>query len=173
MGPKRFDEIEALKAQAVAARTYAFAHRGQFEAEGYDLCATPKCQVYAAPSAEDPLSTAAVDATRGLVLAHDGQFADALFVSTCGGVTENVENVFSGGPVPYLVSVDCGELADRGGRGRDRAARETAPVRGRRSSGGATFCAATRRSKAAARAAASRRRRSSRECRSARRRRRG
>ena len=39
-----------------------------------------------------------------------GQFADALFVSTCGGVTENVENVFSGGPVPYLVSVECGEL---------------------------------------------------------------
>jgi stage II sporulation protein D len=111
MGPKRFDALEGLKAQAVAARTYALAHRGQFEAEGYDICATPKCQVYAGLSAEDPLSTAAVDATRGLVLAYQCQFADALFISTCGGVTENVENVFSGGPVPYLVSVDCGELA--------------------------------------------------------------
>ena len=111
MGPKRFDEVEALKAQAVAARTYALAHRGQFEAEGYDLCATPKCQVYSGLSAEDPLSTAAVDATRGLVLASAGHFADALFVSTCGGRTENVENVFGEPPAPYLVSVECGELA--------------------------------------------------------------
>ncbi len=111
MGPKRFDAIEALKAQAVAARTYALAHRGQFEAEGYDICATPKCQVYGGVTVEDPLSSAAVDGTRGLVLAYQGQIADALFVSTCGGVTENVENVFSGGPVPYLVSVACGELA--------------------------------------------------------------
>ncbi len=111
MGPKRFDAIEALKAQAVAARTYAFAHRGQFETEGYDICPGPKCQAYGGAASEDPLSTAAVDGTRGLVLAYDGRFADALYVSTCGGVTENVENVFSGGPVPYLVSVECGELA--------------------------------------------------------------
>jgi stage II sporulation protein D len=110
MGPRRFNEIEALKAQAVAARTYALAHRGQFEAEGYDLCATPKCQVYAGRDAEDPLSSAAVDATRGMVLAHEGRFADALFVSTCGGRTENVENVFGETPVPYLVSVECAEL---------------------------------------------------------------
>lgn len=111
MGPKRFDELEGLKAQAVAARTYALAHRGQFESEGYDLCATPKCQVYGGFSVEDPLSTAAIDATRGLVLGFQGRFADALFVSTCGGRTENVENVFGETPVPYLVSVDCGELA--------------------------------------------------------------
>jgi stage II sporulation protein D len=110
MGPKRFDAIEALKAQAVAARTYALAHRGQFEAEGYDICATPKCQVYGGVPVEDPLTQAAVDGTRGLVLAYEGKYADALFVSTCGGRTENVENVFSGGPVPYLVSVACGEL---------------------------------------------------------------
>jgi stage II sporulation protein D len=111
MGPKRFDELEALKAQAVAARTYALAHSGEFEAEGYDICATPKCQVYSGLSAEDPLSTAAVDATRGLVLASGGKIADALFVSTCGGQTENVENVFGQSPQPYLVSVPCGELA--------------------------------------------------------------
>jgi stage II sporulation protein D len=110
MGPKRYDEVEALKAQAVAARTYALAHRGQFETEGYDLCATPKCQVYAGLTAEDPLSSGAVDATRGLVLASGGAFADALFISTCGGQTENVENVFTGESAPYLVSVDCGEL---------------------------------------------------------------
>ncbi len=111
MGPKRYDEVEALKAQAVAARTYAMAHRGQFQSEGYDLCATPKCQVYGGASVEDPLSTAAVDATRGLALGFDGKFADALFISTCGGRTENVENVFGETPVPYLVGVECGELA--------------------------------------------------------------
>jgi stage II sporulation protein D len=110
MGPKRYDALEALKAQAVAARTYAFAHRGQFDGEGYDLCATMKCQVYSGLGAEDPLSNAAVDATRGLVLASGGRYADALFVSTCGGRTENVENVFGEDPVPYLVSVPCGEL---------------------------------------------------------------
>jgi stage II sporulation protein D len=111
MGPKRYDEIEALKAQSVAARTYALAHRAQFEAEGYDLCATPKCQVYAGLDGEDPLSNGAVDATRGLVIASAGTFADALFVSTCGGRTENVENVFVGEGAPYLISVECGELA--------------------------------------------------------------
>jgi stage II sporulation protein D len=110
MGPRRYDEVEALKAQAIAARTYALAHRGQFEGEGYDLCATPKCQVYAGLSAEDPLSTAAVESTRGLILAHDGHFADALFVSTCGGRTENVENIFGEPAEPYLVGVECGEL---------------------------------------------------------------
>jgi stage II sporulation protein D len=56
------------------------------------------------------LTNGAVDATRGLVLASAGTFADALFISTCGGRTENVENVFVGGPAPYLVSVECGEL---------------------------------------------------------------
>jgi stage II sporulation protein D len=111
MGPRRYDEVEALKAQAVAARTYALAHRGQFESEGYDLCATPRCQVYSGLSVEDSLSSAAVEATRGLVLAHDGHFADALFVSTCGGRTENVENVFGEPAAPYLVSVECGELS--------------------------------------------------------------
>ena len=111
MGPKRYDELEALKAQAIAARTYAYAHRGQFEAEGYDICATAKCQVYSGLSAEDPLSNSAVDTTRGLVLAYQGRFADALFVSTCGGRTEDVENVFAGAAEPYLVSVECGELS--------------------------------------------------------------
>ncbi len=111
MGPRRYDELEALKAQTVAARTYALAHRGQFETEGYDLCGTARCQVYSGLSVEDPLSNAAVEATRGLVLAFGGRFADALFTSTCGGRTENVENVFGDPAVPYLVSAECGELA--------------------------------------------------------------
>ena len=109
MGPKRFDEIEALKAQAVAARTYALASRGGFEAEGYDLCATPKCQVYAGVEAEDPLSDAAVEQTRGLVAASGGKLIHALFASTCGGHTENVEDVFPSMSDPALRGVECGE----------------------------------------------------------------
>ena len=127
MGPKRFDEIEALKAQAVAARTYALANRGGFEAEGYDLCATPKCQVYAGVDAEDPLSDAAVEQTRGLVAVEGGEpdksgkpgepdksgkpgkLIHALFASTCGGHTENVEDIFPSMSDPALRGVVCGE----------------------------------------------------------------
>lgn len=110
MGPRVYDEVEALKAQAVAARSYAVKHRGQFAAEGYDLCATPRCQVYAGVSAESPLSTRAVEETAGMVLLWNGAVADALFTSTCGGRTENAPDVFPGyanADAPYLASVSC------------------------------------------------------------------
>ncbi len=109
MGPRVYDEPEALKAQAVAARTYALKHRGDLANEGYDLCATPRCQVYGGVAAEQPLSSRAVDETAGEVLVFDGALADAVFTSTCGGRTENGAEVFSNAasPRPYLVSVAC------------------------------------------------------------------
>ena len=110
MGPRVYDEVEALKAQAVAARSYAARHRGQFAAEGYDLCATPRCQVYAGASAENPLSTRAVEETAGEVLLWKGAVADTLFTSTCGGRTENAPDVMAGYAnvdAPYLASVPC------------------------------------------------------------------
>jgi stage II sporulation protein D len=106
LSPEAFPEKEALKAQAIAARTYAVKRRGQFEAEGYDLCATPACQVYRGVAAERPLSDAAVAETSGEVLTFDGKPVDALYTSTCGGRTENAENVFSQ-KEPYLVSRAC------------------------------------------------------------------
>ena len=106
LSPEAFPEKEALKAQAIAARTYAVKRRGQFEAEGYDLCATPACQVYRGAAAENPLSNAAVVETAGEVLTFDGEPVDALYTSTCGGRTENAENVFSQ-KEPYLVSRAC------------------------------------------------------------------
>ncbi len=109
MGPRRFDEIESLKAQAVAARSYALGSRGQFESEGYDLCATPKCQVYSGIEAEDPLSDAAVEQTRGLVATSGGKIIHALFTSTCGGRTEDVSRIFPSMSDPALRSVVCGE----------------------------------------------------------------
>ena len=110
MGPRVYDEVEALKAQAVAARSYAVRHRGQFAAEGYDLCASPRCQVYSGASAESPLSTRAVEETAGEVVLWKDAVADTLFTSTCGGRTENAADVMAGyGSVdaPYLASVAC------------------------------------------------------------------
>ena len=110
MGPRVYDELEALKAQAVAARTYAVKRRGDFAAEGYDLCATARCQVYGGASAEQPLTTRAVKETEGQLLLWDGAPADALFTSTCGGRTEEARHVFPSYPperFPYLRSVRC------------------------------------------------------------------
>ena len=110
MGPRVYDEVEALKAQAVAARTYAVKRKGDFSAEGYDLCATARCQVYGGASAEQPLSTQAVKETAGEVLLWAGAPADTLFTSTCGGRTEDAVHVFpsySPAAFPYLRSVSC------------------------------------------------------------------
>lgn len=109
MGPRVYDEPDALKAQAVAARTYALKHVGDSAAEGYDICATPRCQVYGGVTAEQPLSSRAVDETAGEVLVFEGRLADAVFSSTCGGRTENGADVFTtaASPRPYLVSVAC------------------------------------------------------------------
>ncbi len=106
LSPDAFPEKEALKAQAIAARTYAVKRRGQFAADGYDLCATPACQVYRGVAVERPLSNAAVSETAGEVLTFGGEPVDALYTSTCGGRTESSENVFSE-KEPYLVSRAC------------------------------------------------------------------
>jgi len=106
LSPQVFPEIEALKAQAVAARTYAVRNLGQFVAQGYDICATPTCQVYRGFSSESPLSSRAVDETRGKVATYKGQPINALYTSTCGGHTEDGANIFDEG-APYLVGVAC------------------------------------------------------------------
>ena len=107
MGPTQFPQLDALKAQAVAARTYAIAHLGDVEAEGYDLCATPACQVYAGADAQHPLSDRAVEETAGLIAAYEGAPIDAMYTSTCGGHTEDAGLLFSGRAQPYLRGVPC------------------------------------------------------------------
>jgi stage II sporulation protein D len=110
MGPKIFDELEALKAQALAARTYAVRNRGQFAVEGYDICPGPACQAYSGFSAEDPLSDRAVKETADMVITYDGKPIDALFTSTCGGETSDVSTMFPGRTDPYLKHARCVEL---------------------------------------------------------------
>ncbi|HEX8183405.1 MAG TPA: SpoIID/LytB domain-containing protein, partial [Blastocatellia bacterium] len=110
--PGPYPAIEALKAQAVAARTYALAHRGQFRDEGYDLRDDARSQVYAGATGEHRLTNRAVEETRGMVAVYpgeDGRLApiEAVYTANCGGRTENNEEVFGGKPLPYLRSVAC------------------------------------------------------------------
>lgn len=104
LSPMVFSHLEALKAQAIAARTYALRNRGKYAAEGYDLLPTAASQVYRGRGSEHPLSDRAVLETRGIVATYDGEPIDALYTSTSGGRTESVEYVF-GTPQPYLKSV--------------------------------------------------------------------
>lgn len=95
---------EALKAQSVAARSFALKSRGRHAAEGYDLCTTTHCQLYKGIASEKTASTAAVRATRGEVLTYGGQPIEALFHTDSGGMTESSEDVW-GNPIPYLRAV--------------------------------------------------------------------
>jgi SpoIID/LytB domain protein len=99
--------MEALKAQVVAARTYALNRLQNTEPEGdYDLCATTECQVYAGMKVEaGPWGARwirAVDQTAGQVLLYQGQPAITYYSSTSPGRTFNVEDVFGGVALPYL-----------------------------------------------------------------------
>ncbi len=107
LSPGGYPAIEALKAQAVAARTYAVSHLGQFAADGFDLLPTTRSQVYGGLTTEHPLTDRAVAETRGLVATYHGQPINALYTSTCGGRTEDVENIFGGEAVPYLRAREC------------------------------------------------------------------
>ncbi|HVF56709.1 MAG TPA: SpoIID/LytB domain-containing protein [Pyrinomonadaceae bacterium] len=107
LSPGGYPALEALKAQAVAARTYAVSNRGRFESEGFDLLPTTRSQVYGGRSTEHPLTDRAVAETRGRVATYKGQPINALYTSTCGGRTENAENIFGGAAVPYLRGREC------------------------------------------------------------------
>lgn len=106
LSPGGYPAIEALKAQAVAARTYALKNRGQFMSQGFDLLPTTRSQVYRGLVSENPLSSRAVEETRGLIATYNGEPINALYTSTCGGRTEDAENIFNEA-VPYLRAREC------------------------------------------------------------------
>jgi stage II sporulation protein D len=118
MGPHAFPSIEALKAQAVAARTYAVAHLGDHAPDGYDLCDSPACQAYEGVGAEQPLTDRAVAETAGEIATYQGRPIDAMYHSTCAGHTEDAAALFPNRAEPYLKGVPCrGEAAiEVGGR---------------------------------------------------------
>jgi stage II sporulation protein D len=102
LSPVIWPELEAIKAQAVAARTYALAGMGKRGADGYDLLATTADQVYGGIPYERSMSNEAVDATRGQVATYEGRLISALYSSTSGGHTADNEEAFNSAPVPYL-----------------------------------------------------------------------
>jgi len=106
MGERAPNEIEAVKAQAVAARTYALAHLGQYEGAPYDLKADVSDQVYVGASQQRPWVGQAITATAGEVITYGNHLIDAYYFSTCGGRTDNIEDVWPKAPRPFLVSVD-------------------------------------------------------------------
>lgn len=105
LGPVAFPEVEGQKAQAIAARTYALSYVGRRAADGYDLRATVDDQVYGGYADEHPVSSAAVDATSGVVMTHAGRMVLARYSSTSGGHTADNEESFAEGAVPYLRGV--------------------------------------------------------------------
>ena len=107
--------VEALKTQAVAARTYlaftlAQGRTRSGRAYDYDICATTACQVYAGRRGLNSLEgrrwQAAVEATAGEVLLHDGRPIQALYSSTAGTRTRESEDIFPGLNAPYLSAVE-------------------------------------------------------------------
>ncbi len=94
---------EALKAQAVAARSYAVATR---KTGGlFDLYPDTRSQVYGGVGSEEPSTNTAVDETAKQVLVYKGEVATTFFHSTSGGKTAAIEDVWNSTGVPYLVSV--------------------------------------------------------------------
>ncbi|NHM26064.1 SpoIID/LytB domain-containing protein [Desulfofundulus sp. TPOSR] len=92
---------EALKAQAVAARSYVLAQMGTYASQGFDVLATQASQVYRGYDGEHPATSKAVDETRGIVATYRGRPISAVFHSSSGGYTENSEDVWKS-QVDYL-----------------------------------------------------------------------
>lgn len=105
IGPRGPDEMAAVEAQAVAARTYAVAQLGGQLELGFDVFGTVDDQAYGGISAERTESTRAVRSTAGKILLFEGRPIRAYYHSTCGGHTAAVEEVMDREPAPYLRSV--------------------------------------------------------------------
>ncbi len=104
MGAWEFPAIEALKAQAVAARTYAYVNLGKRAKEGFDLVDTVADQVYGGRDGEQALTDRAVAETAGLIATYGGKPIQALFMANAGGAT--IDNTFVfGNATPYLKGV--------------------------------------------------------------------
>lgn len=108
---------EAMKAQAIAARTYALKNRGKCAADGFDLDDTTRCEGYFGVDGETAQSNAAVNATRSEVLTYKGELIDAIFSTDSGGVTA----CDLSGDCPYLQAIkdaDSGDGLDYAASGR-------------------------------------------------------
>ncbi|MCB5229539.1 MAG: SpoIID/LytB domain-containing protein [Candidatus Cloacimonetes bacterium] len=107
--------LEALKAQAVTARTHAVSqllynrHRG----DGYDLCNSVHCQVYKGRYLSNANIVRAVEETAKEVLITEHRIADATYHSSCGGKTDSSANIWKSTPLEHLMGVTCLDEAEK------------------------------------------------------------
>lgn len=106
--------LEALRSQAIAARTYALYELDVARSRGRDLVVPsgPVFQVYRGVAAEHPRVTDAVNSTRGVVLTYQGRIFRAYFHSTCGGQTARANLAFGDVDIPPLEGRPCGACDD-------------------------------------------------------------
>lgn len=109
-------EIEALKAQAMAARSYAYYQIQHPKHGAYHVCTTTCCQVYN-PSNINPRTDQAIAATSGLYVLYNGQVCHTFFSASCGGHTYDNEDVWGGSPLPYCRGVPCPDTHPKNGHG--------------------------------------------------------
>ncbi len=95
--------MAALRAQAIAARSYALT--GMVDGNGFDLYEDTRSQVYDGIASETTRTNRAADETRAEVVRYGGEIAQTFFSACSGGHTESVQNVFFGPAVPYLIGV--------------------------------------------------------------------
>ena len=93
--------LEALKAQACCARTYALATLNRHNTYGFDLCTTDHCQVYYGRGSANDRTDRAVDETAGMYITYQGKLCETYYSSSNGGGSESCENVWSSA-IPYL-----------------------------------------------------------------------
>lgn len=96
--------IEALKAQAVAARTFALSNFNKYSQYDFNLCTTTNSQVYKGYSIEHPNANRAIEETKSKVITHNGKLAEAYFHANSGGQTEDSENIWSAA-LPHIRGV--------------------------------------------------------------------
>jgi stage II sporulation protein D len=106
--PKEIGESspeEALRAQAITARTYAVANRNKHKSQGYDLCDCTHCQMYDGACSEKPRCSKAVSDTNGMILTYNGIAAEVMYSADCGGATVDYKDIRPNANYPYLCSV--------------------------------------------------------------------
>lgn len=96
---------DALRAQAIVARSYTYTTLNKHINDGYNLCSTIDCQVYGGYEWEHPATNQAIIDTCGEYITYDGSIVNTPYHSSSGGYTESNENVW-GGKLPYLVAIE-------------------------------------------------------------------
>ena len=101
---------EALRSQAVVARSFTLYNSAKHKSDGFDICDDPHCQAYSGIAKAVPATDAAVYDTRGIVVAYDGKVALTTYHSSSGDTTESASSAWGSVPeaYPYLASVNVG-----------------------------------------------------------------